>query len=161
MLVFDRGVQSRSAFDKFSGDRKWFSCRANANTRCVVTKERKVPTKPKGATVTISSDERGYLIDRKQQQTKYTYRVIQAVIDQSKEPICFVSNLMKENPYAIAAWYKQRWEIEVFIKFIKQHLNVSHLVNRTENGMKVMIYMTLILAILLIAYKKKNKIKGV
>ncbi|MBD0288041.1 MAG: IS4/IS5 family transposase, partial [Flavisolibacter sp.] len=45
-------------------------------------------------------------------------------------------------------------------KFIKQHLNASHLVSRTENGMKVMIYMTMIVAILLIAYKKINKIKG-
>jgi len=160
IVVFDRGVQSRSAFDKFTGDKKWFICRANPNIRCTVTKQGKVPAKPKDATVTISSDENGYLINKKEQKTKHTYRVIKAVIDQTKEPICFVSNLMKQNAYVIAEWYKQRWEIEVFIKFIKQHLNVSHLVNRTENGMKVMIYMTMIVAILLIAYKKANKIKG-
>lgn len=47
-----------------------------------------------------------------------------------------------------------------FFKFIKQHLNVKHLVSRDENGLKVMIYMTMILAILIIAYKKINNIKG-
>ncbi|MEO6452930.1 MAG: hypothetical protein ABIN97_02595, partial [Ginsengibacter sp.] len=44
--------------------------------------------------------------------------------------------------------------------FIKQHLNVKHLVSRDENGIKVMIYMTMILATLIIAYKKLNKLKG-
>ena len=48
----------------------------------------------------------------------------------------------------------------MFFKLIKQHLNVKHLVSRNENGMKVMIYMTMILATLLIVYKKINKIKS-
>jgi hypothetical protein len=68
--------------------------------------------------------------------------------------------MLKEDVYQIAAWYKQRWEIETFFKFIKQHLNVTHLVSRDANGIKVMIYMTMILAILIIAYKKINKIKS-
>ncbi len=74
--------------------------------------------------------------------------------------ICFITNLMDEDAYVIAEWYKQRWEIEVFFKFIKQHLHASHLVSRTENGMKVMIYMTMITAVLLLAYKKINRMKG-
>mgnify|MGYP000198951307 FL=1 len=42
----------------------------------------------------------------------------------------------------IAELYKRRWEIEVFFKFIKQHLDFSHLLSRNENGMKVEMYMT-------------------
>ena len=37
---------------------------------------------------------------------------------------------------------------------------MKHLVSRTPNGIKVMIYMTLILAMLLMVYKKLNKVKG-
>ena len=37
---------------------------------------------------------------------------------------------------------------------------MSHLVSCNENGIKVMIYMTMILATLIIVYKKKNRIKG-
>ena len=55
---------------------------------------------------------------------------------------------------------KERWEIEVFFKFIKQHLNASHLVSRSENGIKVIIYMTMITAVLLLAYKKINRMSG-
>ena len=60
----------------------------------------------------------------------------------------------------MAEIYKQRWEIEVFFKFIKQNLNFSHLLSRNENGVKVIMYMTLITAILLIVYKKLNDLKG-
>ncbi|MBN8858126.1 MAG: transposase [Sphingobacteriales bacterium] len=80
-------------------------------------------------------------------------------LDKSGAPICFVTYIINEEAYLIAAWYKQRWEIEVFFKFIKQHLNVNHLVSRNINGIKVMIYVTMILAILIIAYKKINRIK--
>jgi IS4 transposase len=67
---------------------------------------------------------------------------------------------MEEDAYQIAQWYKQRWEIEIFFKFIKQELNASHLVSRDENGIKVMLYMTLIVASLIIVYRKLNKIKS-
>ena len=46
------------------------------------------------------------------------------------------------------------------IQISKQELNLSHLVSRTDNGIRVMVYMTLILAILIIAYKKMNKLTG-
>ena len=45
-------------------------------------------------------------------------------------------------------------------KFIKQHLNFSHLLNRTENGIKVVMYVTMTAAILLAHYKKQKRIKG-
>ena len=60
----------------------------------------------------------------------------------------------------MAEIYKQRWEIEVFFKFIKQNLNFSHLLSRNINGVKVVMYMTLITAILLVVYKKLNELKG-
>ena len=56
--------------------------------------------------------------------------------------------------------YKHRWEIEVFFKFLKQELNFSHLINRSENGIKVMLYCTMIAAILLLTYKELNGLKG-
>ena len=56
--------------------------------------------------------------------------------------------------------YKQRWEIEVFFKFIKQNLNFSHLLSRNSNAIKVIMYMTLITSILLIVYKKLNGLEG-
>lgn len=47
---------------------------------------------------------------------------------------------------------------EVFFRFLKQELNLSHLVSLNQNGIQVMLYMTLILAMLLLIYKKANAI---
>lgn len=160
VVVFDRGLQSRKSFDKFTESNKLFVSRANLNIRCKTTAFKKITIKPTNSSVTILTDEIGFLINKKEKNTQYQYRIIKGFIDESQQAICFVTNILDEDPYMIAEWYKQRWEIEIFFKFIKQHLNVKHLVSRDENGLKVMIYMTMILAILIIAYKKINNIKG-
>jgi|SRR5215213_8212755 len=160
VVVFDRGIQTRSSFESFIDSGKWFITRSKLDIRCKVCETNDIAEKPAGSTVTIISDHIGKLISGKQKDTKHLYRVIKANIDSSNEAIGFVTNMLKEDVYQIAAWYKQRWEIETFFKFIKQHLNVTHLVSRDANGIKVMIYMTMILAILIIAYKKINKIKS-
>ena len=58
----------------------------------------------------------------------------------------------------LAEVYQRRWDIEVFFKFVKQHLSYSHLLSRSENGIRVMIYMSLIAATLLIWYKAQTGI---
>ena len=60
----------------------------------------------------------------------------------------------------IADIYKKRWDIEVFFKFIKQELNLKHILVRTVNGVEVMLYVTLITAMLLKVYQKLNNLKG-
>jgi hypothetical protein len=158
IVVFDRGLQSREAFDGFTSASKLFVCRANPRTRIKQSEENPITEKPADATVTIISDISGCLMSKKEKKTSHRYRVIKGTIDATGEPICFISNMQDEDAYTIAKIYKQRWEIEVFFRFLKQHLNLSHLVSRTPNGIKVMIYMTLISAMLIIVFKKLNKI---
>ena len=160
VVVFDRGLRSRTALDQMSADSKFFITRGYQAIRLQPKKSIAIPDKPLQGTLTIDSDEIGFLINKNDHLTKHTYRIIKGTIDKTGEPICFVTNMTTEDCYTIALLYKQRWEIEVFFKFLKQHLNVNHLVSRTENGMKVMIYMTMILAILILTYKKLNNIKG-
>ncbi|WP_462318531.1 transposase [Marinilabilia sp.] len=63
---------------------------------------------------------------------------------------------MELSPKEIAQIYKQRWDIEVFFRFIKQELYASHFISVSKNGITVMLYMTLIAAMLLQVYKKLN-----
>jgi IS4 transposase len=56
--------------------------------------------------------------------------------------------------------YGYRWDIEVFFRFLKQELNFDSIKPYNENGIKVMMYMTLIAAMLILLYKKVNKIEG-
>jgi hypothetical protein len=160
IVVVDAGIQSRKSFDKFTSSNKGFIIRSKPDIRIKAPISVKVAEKPEGSKLTIISDQTGKLISGKQKQTDSTYRVIKAKLDSNGEEICFVTNLLQEEAYLITNWYKQRWEIELFFKFIKQHLNVKHLVSRDDNGIKVMIYMTMILAILILAYKKINRLKG-
>ena len=160
VVVFDRGIQSRDAFNRFTADGKFFIGRSKTHISYREVSVLPLTDKPAGASLTITADSQGYLFNDRRQTPKYLYRVVRGMLDKSGEEVCFITNLMDEDAYAIAAWYKQRWEIEVFFKFIKQHLHASHLVSRTENGMKVMIYMTMITAVLLLAYKKINRMKG-
>lgn len=160
VVVFDRGIQTRGAFEQFTTDEKLFIGRSKTKVHYQQEVTNPIKDKPKGATLTITSDSQGYLFNEKQQRTKHLYRVIRGVLDKGAEEICFITNIVDEDAYLIAQWYKQRWEIELFFKFIKQHLNAAHLVSRTVNGMKIMIYMTMITAVLLLAYKKINKLKG-
>lgn len=54
--------------------------------------------------------------------------------------------------------YRRRWDIEIHFKFLKQHLSYDHLLSRCENGIRVMIYMSLIAAVLLIWFQRQTGI---
>lgn len=78
--------------------------------------------------------------------------------------LLFVTN-MRETPAGelvpakdIITIYKLRWDIEVFFRFIKQELNFSHFLSTNINGIKIILYMTLILAMLIHIYKKYNNV---
>ena len=72
--------------------------------------------------------------------------------------VYFITNNMELTPKEIAEAYRRRWDIEVFFKFLKQELNFSHFLSTSENGIKVILYMTLITAMLIMIYKRKNGI---
>jgi hypothetical protein len=64
-----------------------------------------------------------------------------------------------EFPFAqVPELYRRRWEIETFFKFLKQHLSYAHLTSRNENGIRVLIWMALITAVLLFWYKRQTQI---
>jgi hypothetical protein len=79
------------------------------------------------------------------------------------QPLVLLTNLplsadgTHAGPYTlteVAELYRLRWEIELFFKFLKQHLSYAHLTSYTENGIRVMIWMALTAAVLLIWYKR-------
>ncbi|ANE51007.1 IS4 family transposase [Flavisolibacter tropicus] len=160
VVVFDRGLQLRDAFDRFTTAGKGFVGRTKTNIYFQLKRCRPLPRAPRQSSVKVYGDEEGFLYKRKGKTTQYTYRVIKATLTQNGEALWLITNLMEENPYTLAEWYRRRWDIEVFFRFIKQHLSAAHLVSRTENGIQVMIYMTLIVAALVIAYKKLNHISS-
>jgi IS4 transposase len=43
-------------------------------------------------------------------------------------------------PLTIAALYKQRWQVEFFLKWIKQHLRIKRFIGTSENALKTQIW---------------------
>jgi IS4 transposase len=110
--------------------------------------------------LTIISDSWVYLYTTNKKRSKHPVRIITAIRKTDGETLAFISNIKKMKVKEITEIYKSRWEIEIFFKFIKQHLNFSHLLNRTENGIKVVMYVTMTTAILLTHYKKLKELTG-
>jgi len=61
----------------------------------------------------------------------------------------FLTNDMKRDALEIAAIYKERWEVELFFKWIKQHLKIKSFWGTSMNAVYSQIWVALILTILL------------
>lgn len=60
-----------------------------------------------------------------------------------------VTNDLKSPAKDIAALYKQRWDIEIFFKWIKQNLRIRHFIGRGKVAVKTQIFVALIAFLLL------------
>ena len=67
----------------------------------------------------------------------------------------FLTNNLTLQALTIARLYKKRWQIELFFKWIKQHLKIKTFYSYSENGVKVQIW-TAIRTYLLVAILKKE-----
>lgn len=157
VVVFDRGLQTRKVFNDFSNKNILFIGRIKTDISYELVRKLKQNKKLTSESVELIEDLEVRVFSENK-LIENTFRVIKFRIKASNENLFLISNVFDLTAYEIAAMYKQRWDIEVFFKFLKQHLNLKHIVSRNENAIKVMMYMTLILAILIIVYKKTNKI---
>jgi transposase len=104
----------------------------------------------------IQSDQKVHLFSKSKKQD-HTFRLIKALNDKN-ESLWFLTNRLDLTIEEIIKVYKRRWDIEVFFRFIKQELNFKHFMSTNINGIKVILYMTLILAMLILMFKKLNNI---
>jgi len=160
VVTFDRGVQKRTTFVKFDEQDILFVTRIKIDATHHIIRSIPIQDKQTDSLIIEEDLEVNFNDSVTRKRLSISFRLIKAVIMQTNEKIYFVSNNFELEASEIANLYRQRWEIEVFFRFIKQQLNFSQLVNRNLNGVKVMIYMTLILASMIIIYKKKNDLKG-
>lgn len=158
IIVFDRVLQKRKTFCEFTQKNIFFVTRAKNRVDYQLVKSFKNIKGEKSATLKFKDDLIVKLRDENMKFTKETFRLIIAESLETKEEIKFITNITDLTALEVTDIYKRRWEIEVFFKFLKQELNFSHLVSRSENGMQVMLWATLILAILLLVFKQKNQI---
>lgn len=159
IAVFDRGLNSRIKFKQINEVSKLFVTRINS-TKSYKILQTLSDEISETATLKIEKDLLVYLKDAKKTLIKNQLRLIIAKNKETDEIMYFISNIEDLTKEEITEIYKMRWDIEVFFRFLKQELNFSHLVSRSHNGILVMLYMTLITAMLLLVYKQINEVSG-
>lgn len=158
IVTFDRGLKKRETFKEFNDEGITFVSRVNTDVSYETVKKYKNIKGRKTETLELKED---LIVNLKTKENKKVkLRMIKAIKLDNREKIIFITNTFDFNAAEVTKIYKSRWHIEVLFKFIKQELSFSHLVSRNLNGIKVMLYMTFITAILLTSYKIQNNLKG-
>jgi hypothetical protein len=160
IAVFDRGVNGKKTLVRLAKENIFFVSRLTRHTVEVVTDRPLAEAETK--TLTILSDQTVRFSKRKTGSRvvmlPQEFRLVSGKNKKTGESIRFLTNVEFLSAAEITELYRSRWEIETFFKFIKQELNFSHFLSRTENGVKAVMYLTMIAAILLTLYKKTNGI---
>lgn len=72
-------------------------------------------------------------------------------------PMVLATNDMVSSAADIAQCYKDRWAIEMFFKWIKQHLKIEKFLGRSENAVRIQILTALISYLLVALYKQRHQ----
>jgi hypothetical protein len=77
------------------------------------------------------------------------------VRDETGKRITFLTNNFALSPELIAALYRQRWQVELFFKWIKQHLRIKAFLGTSENAVKTQIWIAVCTYVLIAIVKKR------
>lgn len=80
-------------------------------------------------------------------------RIVEFYDEKNDELLTFLTNNFEVSALEVALLYKNRWQIEVFFKWIKQNLTVKKLWGHSENAVKIHLWMA-ICSYLIVAYVK-------
>lgn len=159
IVVFDRGLTARKTFQEFKHLGIDFVTRLNDQTHYRTLEDFPLPQDSQG-TIEVLEDGLVQLRSKDVHWVKEPFRRIKIMDKEKNKSYSFLTTLLELPALEIAHIYKTRWDIEIFFKFIKQYLNARHFLSRNLNGIKVVFYMILIAALLILTFKKINQIES-
>jgi hypothetical protein len=145
MLVMDRGYEDHSWWRTLTVGGVYFVTRLKDSTGYAILAEREVPAG------TILRDEEIMLLSEKNHSDPMRLRRIEVWVEEKQDTLVFVTNHPKLAASTIAAIYKDRWQIELFFKAIKQSLRIKTFIGTSENAVHIQIW-TALIAVLLVRY---------
>ena len=148
ILVFDRGYVDYCWYNQLNTQGMFFVTRLKKNMKYRVV-ERWKPNKKAG----ITSDQIIRVTGKKADLLPCELRRIRYVNPEDNQEYVFITNIMHLSPRTIAALYKARWEIELFFKWIKQHLKIKSFLGTNENAVMSQIWSALCLYLILMYIK--------
>jgi hypothetical protein len=79
--------------------------------------------------------------------------------DQQKKNLVFLTNHFSLPALTVAELYRCRWQIELFFKWIKQHLRIKTFYGTSENAVKTQIWIAISVYVLVAIIKKRLRIE--
>ena len=145
IVVDDRGYNDYELFGRWTLEFVYFVTRMKNNAVYEVIRKNKVNPKRH-----ILKDE---IIELRGpgafEKCPYQLRRIEFYHAEKKEILVFLTNHLKLAASTIAAIYKDRWQIELFFKALKQNLKIKSFVGTSANAVKIQIWTALIAMLIL------------
>jgi hypothetical protein len=145
IVAMDRGYNDYGLFGQWTERRIHFVTRLKDNAAYEVLEKAVVP-----ANRNILSDQLiQFTGDKARRDCPFPLRRVVVWDTTGQREIELLTNLMEFGATTIAAIYKDRWEIELFFKALKQNLKVKSFVGTSENALRIQIWTALIAILLL------------
>jgi len=138
--IFDRGYVDFKRLFKISTLSSFFVVRAKSNLKFKRMYSNKI-NKNNGVKVDQIGKLTGFYVSKEYPDK---IRKIKYYDFQSKRNFTFLTNNTDLTAEQIALLYKNRWQVELFFKWIKQHLKVKSFWGTSENAVRIQIYSAII-----------------
>jgi hypothetical protein len=145
VVVMDRGYNDYVMFERWCTEGVFFVTRLKANANYIVTERRRVPEHSsilKDELIVFQAFQAG-------RRVLHTYRRVEVWLPDKEEILVLLTNHLDFGATTIAAIYKERWQIELFFKAIKQNLRIKTFVGTSSNAVHIQIWTALITMALL------------
>lgn len=147
ILAIDRGYIDYEWFRDLTQGEVYFVTRMKEKAVFVVQQELEVPQNSNVICDQIISFPRL----AREGEEPVLFRRVEIWDKQKEESIVFLSNLLGFGATTIAAIYKDRWQVELFFKALKQTLKVKTFVGTSANAVRTQIW-TALIAMLVLKY---------
>ncbi|MHA6253494.1 IS4 family transposase [Oceanobacillus sp. CAU 1775] len=152
MYVFDRGYLDYERFDRMTDDGYFFLTRLRNNAVIWVVDDFKLPENS-----AVLSDQM-VLIGTTQNRAENFFRLLK-VVDSKGNVLQLITNRYDLSAEEISEMYKSRWAIELFFKWIKQHLNIKKFYGQSESAIYNQVFIALIVFCLNVLIQIETKSK--
>lgn len=156
IVVFDKGYDDYSWYTALTNQGVFFIGRQKRDARYKVVERRPVD-KSKGLICDQTIELTG---TKSRRESLARLRRIVYRDAESGRRYVFLSNHFGLSPSTIAACYKQRWQIELFFKWIKQNLKIKAFLGTSRNAVMTQIWIALCVYLLLAYLKYSSRIQA-
>lgn len=151
--IFDRGYMDFERLFVIHESKSFFVIRAKNNLQFKRQYSATVD-KSSGVQCDQTGELKGFYSFR---QYPEKIRRIKFYDQEQNRTFIFLTNNLYLTPEEIAALYKHRWRVELFFKWIKQHLKIKSFWGTTENAVKTQVYIAVITYTLVAIIKNQLK----